>query len=386
MKKIGIITTSCVKNGTYGCNYGAILQGYALVKQLRILGYEAYDLNYTSVNEYRPQQYSVLKRTLLRFRLLFNVKLVKYKLKEHKNKENILKLASKFKEFIYENDLTYESGKFYTIEELHAISGEFYAFVTGSDVVWNPYLHNGVNDEGYFLNFTEKSVKKIAYAPSIGASTYPDSAKENLKELLERFNAVSIREKTGSDLIRIITGLDVPVVLDPTLLLEPCEYESIVKVPQQLPKDYIAVYKFGHLSHTQEQINEMSEKLKLPIVYIPAGDVLSDQPDYSIGPGEFIGVIRNARIVLTDSFHCTVFCLINRTPFFTFCRTMPSSETNINSRMLDLLKMVDLEKRMIMPGENIDYSIVDNIDFKKAEKIIADKRKESLEYLKNALK
>ena len=69
-EKNGIITSSYAGNGTYGCNYGAALQGYALIKQLRLLGYEAYDANYNSNNTYNPMQYGVIKRTVKRLKLL----------------------------------------------------------------------------------------------------------------------------------------------------------------------------------------------------------------------------------------------------------------------------------------------------------------------------
>ncbi len=385
MKKIGIITTSCGGSGTFACNYGAALQGYALVKQLRILGFDAHDINYVSANEYRPQQYNVIKRTLLRLRLIFNVKLVKQKIDEHKNRENRKMLRDAFVDFIKKSDLTYNDGAFYRIEELEKMSGEFYAFITGSDVVWNPLLRKGINDKGYFLDFAAEGVKRIAYAPSIGLSVLPDTAKTDLKELLNKFTAISIREESGADIIRQETGLEAKVVLDPTMLLEPAEYDEIAKVPQGLPEKYIAVYRFGKLEHTKEKIIEISEKLNLPIVYIPSNNDGAFEPMYNIGPSEFIGIIRNAELVLSDSFHCTVFALINNKPFLTFCRTLPCPEKDINSRMTDLLKRVNMYDRMVMPGNEIVYDNLFNIDFTEADSVIRAMRAESLAYLKNAL-
>ena len=64
-KIVGIMTTSSGWQGIYRCNYGAALQGYALVKQLKMLGYDAYDINYYSANEYSPQKYSLIERTFI---------------------------------------------------------------------------------------------------------------------------------------------------------------------------------------------------------------------------------------------------------------------------------------------------------------------------------
>lgn len=114
-KVVGIMTTSSGWQGTYRCNYGAALQGYALIKQLRLLGYEAYDINYYSDNEYSPQKYSPIERTLRRLILLTNFKVVHGKLIEIKNRKGLGILTSKFREFVVKNDLTYNQGQFYRI-------------------------------------------------------------------------------------------------------------------------------------------------------------------------------------------------------------------------------------------------------------------------------
>lgn len=385
MQTIGIITTSSGGSGTFACNYGAALQGYALVKQLRLLGFDAYDMNYISDNEYRPQQYNIIKRTLLRLPLLFKPYLVKQKIWEYKNRNSRRINRNSFVKFIEENHITHNNGTFYHLSDLKRVTANFYAVITGSDVVWNPLLHKNVNDRGYFLDFVPKGVKRIAYAPSFGVTELPDTAKVDLGELLRKFDAISVREKSGADLIRRETGLEVQVVLDPTLLLEPKYYEEVTKIPENLPKEYIAVYRFGEINHTKEKIREISKKYGLPIVYIPSNNDGAFEPDYSIGPGEFIGVIKNAKLVLSDSFHCTVFAIISHTPFLTFYRTMPEPGKDINSRMIDLLKMVHMSDRLVKPNEEIADDTLFTMDFSKSDMTICKLREQSLKYLMNAL-
>lgn len=385
MNKIGIITSSCAKSGTYGCNYGAALQGYALVRQLRDLGYEAYDVNYLSDYEYRPQQYSLLKRTWKRLGMLTNLQLVRGKLDQIKNRDNLRRNFLVFENFVADNNLTYAKGKFFTINELKQESEAFSAFITGSDVVWNPYLHGGINDPGYFLDFAVDGVKRISYAASFGVTLLPDESRQTLKSYLEKFDAVSVREKSGADLIKKETGMDVQVVLDPTLLLAPQKYDDLVKEPKNLPNKYIAVYKFGDISHTEEKIRELSKKLNLPVVYIPSGKTTEYSVRYDVGPGEFIHIVRNAELVISDSFHCSVFCLINHTPFLTFFRTVPKQGKDLNSRMIDLLAMVGLSDRIVKPGESIDYDTLFTVDFAMADKKIEEMRKKSMTYLKKVL-
>lgn len=385
MNKIGIITSSCAKSGTYGCNYGAALQGYALVRQLRDWGYDAYDVNYLSSLEYRPQQYNLVLRTLRRLKLLFSINLVKGKIREFINSKNIKINQEKFVDFVRENNLTYQNGQFYTLDELKKISQDFYAFITGSDVVWNPYLHKNQNDPGYFLDFTTEATKRIAYAASFGVTALPEASQRTLKTYLSKFDAISIREQSGANLIKAQTGIDVPVVLDPTLLLEPEKYRDIEKEVPNLPKEYIAVYKFGDIPHTEEKIKEISQKLKLPVVYIPSGQTKIYNVRYDVGPGEFIYIIQHAKLVISDSFHCSVFCLLNHTNFLTFYRTLPAAGKDLNSRMIDLLKMVHMSDRLVKPNEEIAYDTLFTMDFSKSDMTICKLREQSLKYLMNAL-
>ena len=386
MKKIGIMTSSYAGNGTYGCNYGAALQGYALVKQLRMMGYEAYDINYNSSYVYNPKQYGKIKRFLLRVTKIFNIAIVKGKIRSIQNKDNIAVLRNKFSIFVKQYELTYENGKFFTIEELNKISDSFYAFITGSDVVWNPFLHKNQNDKGFFLDFTKKGVKRIAYAPSTGVTVFPEAAKKDLRELLLKFDALSVREQSGANLLKNITGIDVQVVIDPTMLLNSIVYDEIIAMPPNIPENYILVYKFGDIQHTVDSINDVKRVLKLPIIYIPAGEYEKNVcPIYDAGPNEFVGLIKNAKVVLTDSFHCTVFCLLYHTPFFTFYRSLPSNGRDLNSRVIDLLEMVGLKDRLVLPDTKIEYSKIDSIDFTHCDKVLERNRLSAINYLKEAL-
>lgn len=385
MKKIGIITTSSGGNGNYRCNYGAALQGYALVKQLRLLGYDAYDINYHSDNEYSPEKYSVFQRTLKRIQMLTNYNIVRAKLIEIINRKNLASWKDKFFEFVIKNNLTYNQGEFFNILQLREVSKEFYAVICGSDVVWNPALRNNVCDDGYFLNFAAEGVKRIAYAPSFGVSDLPKDFAQQMGKILPSFTGLSVREKTGQDLVKKYCGLDAKVVLDPTLLLPTKEYESQVIVPEWLPSEYIAVYQFGDIQHTSDKIKEIRDKYKLPLVIIPARYEDFTKATFDIGPGEFLGIIKNAKLVLSDSFHCTVFSLLYHTPFLTFYRNRPMPGKDINSRMLDLLKLVDLEDRLVPPDTDINYNSMFDLGFEKSDEIIEIMRQDSLTYLKSAL-
>lgn len=385
MKKIGIITTSSGGHGNYRCNYGAALQGFALVRQLRLLGFDAHDINYYSDNEYSPERYSAFKLILKRIKMLTDFNIVRLKWIEVFNKKKLDSWKKKFFDFVSINDLTYNEGEFFNVMQLHDLSKDFYAVICGSDVIWNPDLRNNVCDDGYFLNFAIEGVKRIAYAPSFGVSALPVDFANQMKGILPSFTALSVREKTGQALIKKYCGLDAKIVLDPTLLLPLEEYDSQIIMPQWLPSEYIAVYQFGDIQHTTDKIAEIEKKYQLPVVVIPARYEDFSKANFDIGPSEFLGIIKNAKLVISDSFHCTVFSLLYHTPFLTFYRNRPMSGKDINSRMLDLLKLVGLENRLVLPDADIDYRNMFKLDFKKSDDVIERMRQDSLTYLKKSL-
>ncbi len=384
-KQVGILTTSGNQRGVFACNYGAALQGYALVATLREMGYAAYDINYSSEKGYDPQEADVYTKWRMRLKLLFNAPVLKKKLFSILHKNEIELNTEKFRNFIKINDLTYNNGKMYSYDNLKELGSEFDAFICGSDVIWNPYIHNMENDKGFFLDFVPEGKKRIAYAPSIGTSELPDSAKKDFKSLLKKFNALSVREKTGADLIKKETGLDCKVVLDPTLLIDPVLYERINKKPTMDKEKYIAVYKFGNLQHTEDTIVEIQKRLGLPAVLIPSGKVSNLKTNFDIGPGEFLYIIEHSDIVLTDSFHCVVFCIIYHKPFLVFNRTMPGAASNINSRVTDLLETLGLSDRIMNPGQSVNYETLMEIDYRYADKKLEELRCDSRQFLCDAL-
>ncbi len=195
------------------------------------------------------------------------------------------------------------------------------AYICGSDQIWNPYYKKGYNDPGYFLNFVPKGKKRIAYAPSFGCDDIPLEAQKNLKYYLDQFDAVSVREQEGADIIEKYADMKVPVVADPTFLLTREEWKSIAKIPANTPDKYILCYRFMKNEEMTECMNYLSKTLHLPIITLPLSRVALSDPykkQFEAGPEEFIGLIQNATLICTDSFHATAFSLIMNKPFYTF--------------------------------------------------------------------
>ncbi len=375
-KKVGIITSYL----DFNKNYGGVLQAYALSKQISILGYQPYVMPYVYEHIPPEKKATLLRRTYRWLRSFSNP----YRKETKKQKQmNVIML-----DFV-RNKLPLYSETRTTVADMKKSTNDFHAFICGSDQVWSTRLQRDHCDPGMFLQFVPQHIKKIAYAPSMGSTvSVTEETAQEIRNSLSDFDAISIREVKGQTLIESIIGKRVPIVLDPTLLLPEKEWEDIATIPSGLPSKYILLYRFGNIESNLDKILEISNRLGLPIIELPSSLIsLSDglEKRYDIDAGGFIGLIRNATLVCTDSFHATVFSIINKTPFVSFCRQDPKLENNMNGRLVDLLRMTCLEQRLVMPDGEVDYDNLFNVNFVTAHEKIEQMREGSLSYLKNSL-
>ena len=183
------------------------------------------------------------------------------------------------------------------------------------------------------------------------------------------------------------------MVCDPTMMLNADEWMTIQEKKTIIKDKYILCYFMGDNTTHREFVKRLKAVTGYKIVgllhgatYIPSDDHLVDEAPYDIGPGEFINLIRNAEYMCTDSFHGTVFSILNSTKFFSFRRYSDSSEFSTNDRLHTLLKWTGLSERMLYGTEDVQYYSELEIDFDKVLNIVEQKRKKSFEYLKSALK
>lgn len=382
--KIGIMTS----NASFLDNYGAALQAYALSAQLKRWRHEIEIVNYkyntgaeivTADNRVDRSPAKVLQY-LLKGDTSFAQK-VQHRLA--RSKRDAMKQA--FKEFVLEYlPIHFDAPK--TYEDL-CNNAPYDCLITGSDQVWNPLIHANRNDPGFFLDFGVEKTIRIAYAPSFGISEIPRDCEESLRKYVSKLNSVSVRENTGAAILKKACGLDVPVVLDPTMMADPEVWTQFQTKPQDVPDKYILVYRFGKMDYTTKLIKQVQKQMGLPAIELPLsiesygkGTTLY----YGAGPTQFVSLIRNAEIVLTDSFHASVFSIINHTPFYTFLRQGRNEKNNMNSRMENLLDSVGLSERLIYP--DCTSLPVKDIHFSEADSIIEHRRVDSQDYLLKALK
>lgn len=186
-------------------------------------------------------------------------------------------------------------------------------FIAGSDQVWNPNFA-GTNDDA-FLTFAPKE-KRVAYAASFGISELPDNLLEKYESYMKGFSVISVREKQAVKIVSQFESCHAELVLDPTLLLSQNQWERIAKTPS-IKSKYVLKYFLGE---EQSICNQMTNELLGDVIVVDVKSLLSGNGT-AVGPAEFLGLIKNAELVCTDSFHASVFSTIFEKPFVIFERS-----------------------------------------------------------------
>ncbi len=212
-------------------------------------------------------------------------------------------------------------------------------FACGSDQIWNPAYRT--TSELAFLSFAPG--KAIALAPSFGISELPVNAEEKYRDWLNGITCLSVREEAGARIIRELTGREATVLLDPTMAIDAEHWETLAEEPENpLPEKYILTYFLGRVTKNYtKRIRKISRETGLPVVNL----FNIEQPEhYVFDPGEVLHAIRNADLVLTDSFHGTVFSILFRRDFLVFPRD--EGGKSMHSRLETLLGRFMLEDRL----------------------------------------
>lgn len=383
MKKVCLITSE----ESFLTNYGAALQGYALYTAIRQQGYEVdiqrYKGGILGDNRKIKKTFSLFKYSPFEIYMksLFRVgKLL--------NRSKIKRQYQCFKSF-QDKNMTFYPGQRKNWSTIQQDPPKADIYVCGSDQIWNPMFKGGYNDPGYFLAFA--SGKKIAYAPSFGVSDIPLTAQKDLAELLDSFDCISVREQQGKKIIEKYTPQKAKVVLDPTLLLKKQDWDSIKQLPGNLPPKYILCYRFGNSYSVDKTISKISQMTGLPIVELPLSGISyynrKRNRCFEAGPAEFVGLISNASLVLTDSFHATVFSIIMKTPFITFLRSNDEKKSEgMNSRVTNLLKLLNLESRIFNPEDSSILNRLFDVNFADTDNELEKQRNLSKQWLIEALR
>ncbi|NTW52160.1 MAG: polysaccharide pyruvyl transferase family protein [Chlorobiaceae bacterium] len=372
---IGIITRRA------GYNFGSSLQAYAIQRVIEKLGYSALILDYdeTSKNPlWRVRPF--LDDSAYRF--MNSVPMLSRRLFSTKHKElcdrdaQISKFSAFEKSHLKLTPKTYRSSR-----KLASAVSDCDICICGSDQIWSPLLF----DPTMFLDFCRKiPVKTVSYAPSFGVGEI-NTHRDEIRELLNNIDIISVRENEGADIIRELTGRDVPVVLDPTLLLDVDDWRAIAE-PSGRKTPYILCYFLGEKRIPYRFLSEFSRHTGYELFNVSTFRNRNDIPGDSartFSPQEFVGAVADAAFVCTDSFHGTIFSILFERRFMTFER-FGSERHGQNSRIHTLLDHMNLNARLI-PFDQGYCSNAQAIDYEVVRPSLNRNRETSLNFLKAAL-
>lgn len=263
--------------------------------------------------------------------------------------------------------------------------------IVGSDQLWNPA---GLESGFYNLLFVPDNVNKISFATSFGVSSISKAQQRATKHYLDRINHISVREQRGKEIVKSLTGRDALVALDPTLLYTGEEWKSFFPNSSLYDEPYIFAYLLGTNEEHRLWVRSLSNVTGLKVICCPHLDHFNecdlnfgDIQRFETSPIDFLNLIRNAKYVCTDSFHGTVFSILNHKQFLTFYRFSGDNKLSTNSRIDSLLGLLNLKDRTIVAGDadHILEKINNPINYQQVDKSLDVLRYETKQFISNAV-
>lgn len=316
-------------------NHGAMLQAYALQAYLQSLGHDVQVIDYRPyympqlhVNfNWAPDQYNYLI-----LRQLYRIIKLPY-LKLEQRRRNALEQF--FKKYISITDTEYQS-----ISDLKENPPIADLYIAGSDQIWNTSFQNG-NDAAFYLDFGEPN-RRISYAASFATESLKSGTEEFVKNKLDNLDAISVRERSGLQILQEL-GYEGRIVVDPVFLLNK-EWWNQFDNPDLESKRYVLTYDFEKNGTNIASIAKRLASLADCKVYSvsPFKRDYADKCFVDVSPDVFVSLIKHAQCVISNSFHGTAFSIIYEVPFFVVNR-----KDGLNTRMKDLLDHYGLTERII---------------------------------------
>ena len=345
-------------------NYGSVLQTFALQNKLEELGHDVIIMDYYPERFTKKGLLKRLKDKSPRFKnplFLLAAKMLIY--------PSYLRKGLVFGRFLHKY-LKLSDVFFATNEEAKGKFEDADAYCTGSDQVWNSHWNEGV-EKALFLDFVPKNKLVFSYAASIGLSDLPECEKDITRQLLDKYEFISVRENTGVEIIKRLGREDVVQSLDPTLLMTKEEWDNYTDDCYK-QKEYILTYNLHHDPEIDKYAQALSKKYHIPVYNISYNwhDIIRR------GKLQWCPSVEGfLRFVIADSFHATVFSIVFERPFVTITPEVASS------RISSLLTMLELSDRNL--PRYTDISVMESpINYTRVKGLLSAEQEKSMEYLR----
>lgn len=347
----------------YYTNVGSNLQAYALFHAIKSLGYSCKFINY----RYKKNDSNFIKTIL---REIFSK--INYLI------PNTLPERLRAEAYKFQRDYFIQTKRYYKKEQLKQCNRDFSMFLCGSDQIWAP----NVFDDAYMFSFVDKNKAKCAYAASIGLDEIPENLQPVYKKYLKDFGYITVREKQGASLLSNLLGKPVQSALDPTFLLDSEQWRELAIYPKQ--QGYLFCYFLGTNDKHRHWVDQIAKANCLSVICM--SDCQESKREgwtyYThVGPREFLGFICNSKLVITDSFHGIAFSINMQKDFYALERFADGEKNNQNSRIYNILELLNLSDRLL---KNTGTQI-SSIDYNPVRSRLEEQKKLSITFLKNML-
>lgn len=360
MKRVGILTMHKVDN------VGSALQAYALQRVVESLGYECELIDYL----YPTTEHLAYQNRVVQVRELSILELITYLLR--KIKASLRKKTDNPFDQFYKANFHCSKQSFSNRLQLMSDYPSYDIYISGSDQVWNPQYIGF--DTSFFLDFAPEGARRVSYASSFSINKVPVEFTKAYQRELMKFDSISVRERSGVNIVKELTGKNCENVCDPTLLLNAEQWaelaeQSIFKTNEHYILVYLMAYAYNPYPDVYDYIERVYKQLNLPVVFFNGwGGQKGNLQEIRVsvkGPNEFLYLFSHADYVITDSFHGTAFSLIFNKPFITCIQsrdTIDSRITNLLNEIGGINHAVVYNKKETIPFQNIDLYVLNELE------------------------
>lgn len=372
MNTVGIITMHTP------LNYGSYLQTYATYMFLKENGYSPTIINYRYPTNYHKHLAHNNNAPEIKHSFIHNKISGLCRMLLRVNSEE---LKAKMQSFYLQN-LTFTKD-YNSAEELKNNPPLFDIYLSGSDQIWNPQYVG--KDTTYMLSWVPEGRKKIAFSSSFALTELPNEYYSLYKESLEKYRSISIREY--SDIPQHLLGHNVPITVDPTLLLSKEKWKRLITSPPIVKGKYVLCYLLGYKFNAETFGIKLSKYIANKIgakVVLIGGDPINILKGTRVipncGPEDFLNLFYYSEFVITSSFHGTIFALNFEKPLLSIVNDAPTKD----NRQISFLNKLGLKECIVKKNTPFE-SIILPIIKKEAFDTLASWREMSVTYLMNAL-
>ena len=348
-------------------NYGAVLQAYALQQAILSLGHDNVIFEYPERGSLYGKWKGIDIKSTLRNCYVNWLIFLRY--------QKISKRDKGFKQFHKRMSL---SRCYRSMADLRNNVPEVDAFIVGSDQVWN-LKGNPEFVPARLLDFGQGNVIRCSYAASIEKLDYTDVQKDLVKRCLARFKGISLREESAREYIENITGYSCVRCLDPVFLLSKEQWNQIA-VDSAVKEPYILCYQVQSVPGMQTVVDTLKKRTGYKVVAVCCDAIKRLRTDYSIfdaSPEEFLGLYKNAALVVSASFHGTAMALVYNKPVYALVKPKHGK------RIKEILHLVGMDSFVVDGNEEIPK--MEDVNTLFVNKVLETEKEKSIEYLRKML-